>query len=100
MPECLGYGMPLGTFYSCDHYEIGMFLKGNRDREKREYLSMLSVGVRSAMALGDKILLGLSGKPYDRVKEAFPELFANERGRKKQTWQEQERIFRRFLNMP
>lgn len=100
MPECLGYGMRFDEFYSLDHGEIGMFLKGNRDRERRERLYELSASVRSAMALGDKILLGLNGKPYDKVREAFPELFEEKRGNRKQTWQEQEAIFRKFLRLP
>lgn len=99
MPECLGYGMAIAEFYECDHKEIGMFLKGNRDREQRAFKSTLAASVRSASMLGTKILLGLNGKPYNSIKEDFPELFEKERG-KKQTWQEQEAIFRKFLKLP
>lgn len=102
MPECLGYGMPHETFYSLDHGEIGAFLKGNRDRERRQFVSGLAISLRTSMALGDKILLGLNGKPYDRARKDFPELFENEgeRGKKIQSWQEQERILRKFLGRP
>lgn len=99
-PECLGYGMGIEEFNSCDHSELGMFLEGHRAREKREYVNHLSCVVRANKMLGEMVLLGLDGKPYKNMRKDFPELFEGEAKPRKQTWQEQEAIFRRFLNMP
>ena len=93
--------MAFDTFEGLDHGEIGVFLKGNRDREERQRRAMLSCGLRASMALADKVLLGLGGKRYTQamIREGFPELFEGKPA-EKQTWQDQERIFRRFLNLP
>ena len=92
--------MGLAEFNSCDHSELGMFLEGHRARERREYLNNLSCSVRAAKMLGEMVLLGLDGKPYKNMRKDFPELFEGQPKKRKQTWQEQEAIFRRFLNLP
>lgn len=99
-PECLGYGMGIAEFNACDHSELGMFLEGHRARERREAITQLACAVRANKMLGEIILLGLDGKPYNHMKRDFPELFEGDAKPKKQTWQEQEAILRRFLNMP
>lgn len=93
--------MSFDTFERLDHGEIGIFLKVNRDREERQRKAMLACELRTSMAMADKILLGFSGKCYTKamMREAFPELFERKPA-KKQTWQDQERIFRRFLKLP
>lgn len=99
-PECLGYGMGIAEFNSCDHSELGMFLEGHRARERREAINNLACAVRANRMLGQIILLGLDGKPYKTIRKDFPELFEGNPNPRKQTWQEQEAILRRFLNMP
>lgn len=91
--------MGVAEFNACDHSELGMFLEGHRAREKREATLQLSHMVRASKMLAETILLGLDGKPYKNMRKDFPELFGGQ-AQKRQTWQEQEAILRRFLNMP
>lgn len=92
--------MSIAEFNSCDHSELGMFLEGHRAREKREGVTMLACMVRASKMLGEMVLLGLGGKQYNSIKKDFPELFEGQAKPRKQTWQEQEAILRRFLKMP